>query len=430
MLRFGSIPTFTSNHAKFLKRTEITEDGPGFVLRDVPTMLAALEDGGLPVSESQHAILASELPELDAQLTHSIETEYKRLQQSAFPTIAGLNLLLRASGMAQPRHVDGSLRLRIDDAVVASWRDLNRTEQYFALLEAWLNRANAKEIFDKRRGAFDGNLHPALTLVMETPPTPRGAGLDENDRDELTGYYGEPNVALMWAFGLVDLDEAGTAAGEPWRMQRISVQPFGKALLIRLANALQEKMTAKPEGEYDADWDFEGERQRLSARDLRKVLHPYFPAYERFLKQPRTEFRPDMHVFDVVLERRDESIEWRMAFPGATTLDRVSETILSAVQFDREHLYRFEYRDGFGQERVVNDPRGYLDPPFADEVRIGDLPLATGETMIYLYDFGTSWRFEMHLDAVGDPDLEEDAPAVLHASGEPPDQYPDPGAWW
>jgi hypothetical protein len=45
-------------------------------------------------------------------------------------------------------------------------------------------------------------------------------------------------------FGLVDLAEAGTTAGEPWQVQRITVEPYGKALLLRISNAVQEKAAA------------------------------------------------------------------------------------------------------------------------------------------------------------------------------------------
>jgi hypothetical protein len=76
--------------------------------------------------------------------------------------------------MAQPRKVGGSLRLTLNETVVASWRDLNPTEQYLALLEAWLNRANEDQIFDQRGKAFDGNLQPALTLITETQLRPWG----------------------------------------------------------------------------------------------------------------------------------------------------------------------------------------------------------------------------------------------------------------
>lgn len=428
MIGFRSLPSYTSNHEKLLDRQEITKEDPGPVLRDLETMLSVIGDEGVPVSESQHAISRTALPSLNAQLSHPIETEYKRLQQSAFPPIAGLNLLLRAAGMAQPREVGGSFRLVLNEAVVASWRDLNPTEQYFALLEAWLNRANEDQIFDQRGKAFDGNLRPALTLITETQPTPLGAKLDDSDRRELKRRPGELHLALMWLFGLVDLDEAGTMAGEPWQVQRITVEPYGKALLLRIANAVQEKAAA----DDDSAWDFDRESFLLSARDLRRVLQPYFPAYDRTLPEPHAEFRPDTHVFDVELERRrGEPVGWRMAFPGASTLHEVSETILDAVGFDRAHLYRFRYQDVYGWEQAVNTPDSYQEPPYADEVQVGDLPLAPGETLSYLYDFGESWEFALRLDEIGDERQEVEEPTVLEAYGDPPDQYhhPVPEEW-
>jgi len=120
-----------------------------------------------------------------------------------------------------------------------------------------------------------------------------------------------------------------------------------------------------------------------------------------------------------------------MAFPGASTLHEVSETILDAVGFDRAHLYRFQYQDMYGWEQAVNTSDSYQEPPYADEIRVGDLPLSPGETLSYLYDFGESWAFTLHLDEIGGEEREAEAPMVLDAYGDPPDQYrhPVPEEW-
>jgi hypothetical protein len=419
MIGFRDLPSFTSHHKKLLDRQDITDDEPGPLLRDVETLLDAVQEGGVPVSKSRHALSGSVLRDLNERMTYSLDTAYKRIGQSAFPTLGGLNLLLRATGLTRPTKDGAQHRLVANEEMVASWRALNPTERYVALLEAWINRASEREIFDGSGGLFEGqNLQKALTLISGDWPIGLDEELSDSEREELKHRPGEMHLALMWLFGLVDLEEQGTMAGEPWQVQRITVRPFGKALLIRLATALADKSGA----DAAADWDFEGHPFLLTGRDLRAVLQPSFPDLETVLQEPQTEFRPDTHVFTVEMVRRNsDSVAWRMAFPGSTTLHTVSETILDAVRFDRDHLYRFAYQNVYGQEQSVNDPRGASEPPYADEVRVGDLPLSVGDTMTYLYDFGDHWEFTVELDEIGGEEVNE--PTVLESRGEPPKQY-------
>ena len=310
-------------------------------------MLDLVGDGGLRVSESRGAIYAKRLSEINEQLTRSLEADYKRLTQKAFPTIAGLNLLLRAAALVRIDRTGTHPRMERNEDIVASWHALNSTEQYMSLLEAWLNRADERTIFEKSGTRPMTSLLEILRFIQKIPPT--GWDLDDGDRESTLRYGpGSAGLALMWLFGLVDLEERGTEAGEPWTVDRIALPAFGKTLLRR----------------------------------------------------------------------------WRMAVPGAAPLDALSTCLLRAAQFDRDHLYCFRYEDPYGHQQRVNDPRGFLDPPFADEVRVGDLPLRPGTELTYRYDFGDRWEFDLTLDAVGPDDVTADEPTILDAEGDPPEQYP------
>ena len=159
----------------------------------------------------------------------------------------------------------------------------------------------------------------------------------------------------------------------------------------------------------------------LTRDELQHVLQPYFPDWERHLARPHTAFRPAPHVFTVELY---DQCRWRVAVPGTAPLDALSSCLLRAAEFDRDHLYCFTYEDPYGHEQRVNDPRGYLEPPFADEVKVGELPIRPGTELTYLYDFGDRWAFDLTLDAVGPDDVAVEEPTVLEAEGEPPEQYP------
>ena len=56
-------------------------------------------------------------------------------------------------------------------------------------------------------------------------------------------------------------------------------------------------------------------------------------------------------------------------------------------------------------------------------MRVGDLPLAVGEAMDFLYDFGDNWLFQVRLDRVDPPAAGFSRPVVLASRGKAPQQY-------
>ncbi len=81
------------------------------------------------------------------------------------------------------------------------------------------------------------------------------------------------------------------------------------------------------------------------------------------------------------------------------TMERFSDIILNAYEFDFDHLYRFTCTNQCGIAMHINHP--YMDDDgsfWADEFLIGDLPLSPGQSMTFLYDFGDNWMFKIQLE--------------------------------
>lgn len=60
---------------------------------------------------------------------------------------------------------------------------------------------------------------------------------------------------------------------------------------------------------------------------------------------------------------------------------------------------------------------------FADETRLGDVPLETGETFTFDYDFGDTTRFMITIESICDQPSKRKEPEVTQRVGEPPPQY-------
>ncbi|MFO7684342.1 MAG: plasmid pRiA4b ORF-3 family protein, partial [Chloroflexota bacterium] len=95
--------------------------------------------------------------------------------------------------------------------------------------------------------------------------------------------------------------------------------------------------------------------------------------------------------------------------------------ILKSVKFDNDHLHQFSYQNRFGTIERVN--HSYMDEgPYTDERQIGDLPLRIGQTMVFLFDFGDNWEFDVTLEEV-DEEKTLAKPVILESKGAAPPQY-------
>ena len=53
-----------------------------------------------------------------------------------------------------------------------------------------------------------------------------------------------------------------------------------------------------------------------------------------------------------------------------------------------------------------------------------DVPLRVGQQMVYLFDFGDRWEFDVILERVNPVEESVETPTILDRRGESPEQYP------
>ena len=71
-----------------------------------------------------------------------------------------------------------------------------------------------------------------------------------------------------------------------------------------------------------------------------------------------------------------------------------------------------------------------VEPPYVDEtdmytdeVRIGDLPLYDRNTMLFQYDFGANWRFDVQLEKTEAVNAKIVEPTIVAPCGKAPPEY-------
>ncbi|BAY99508.1 hypothetical protein NIES37_34910 [Tolypothrix tenuis PCC 7101] len=395
------LPSITESQQALFTQLSIDENQPGTILRDFQSLIDFIQPKGVEVSSVNHLLPLKVLSELNLQLSHPIDTKLKRPVQKSYPYINGLYLLLRSSGIVQIKSQGRKQFLVLDEAVLESWSRLNFTERYFTLLEAWLIWGN-NEILGERQDTWN-NLFKCIQFWARIPD--QGLKFAKYDDQQILGYYpGLHNIALLELFGLLSIQQAKAQEGKGWRINSVERLPLGDAMFRLL---FPVGIIGKFEEEIN-----------ISFGQLQPQFQPFFPEWQNNLILPKQGFTDGIYIFKVSVAK-----SWRrIAIPAKRELSWLASTILDAFDFDYDHLYEFSYKDRFGRTCTIAHP--YTEsPPFADQVRIGDLPLELGTSMTYLYDFGDNWKFHVQLEDIQPTDNKIKKAKILEIHGDAPRQY-------
>ncbi len=424
----GDAEPLSEDAIALLKSQTITDTEPGTILQDFQMVLDFIGTKGVAASGKRHHLSLKLLAELNQQLSNPIEIALKRPQQKSYPPIHGLYLLLRATGMAKVIAKGKQQQLVINPEIYESWQQLNPTERYCTLLEAWLVRGYPEMLGEERSGPFsEGDRCIKSWSHLSERKSLSFAKYTEQDR---LGYWpGFYNLALMEMFGFLKITPGKPTAGKGWRIKKVETLPLGNALIPLVKQAYVAK---------DCTWAADTDAT-APFNELQPALAPYFVEWEQTLAVPSFSFRPGRHIFKVSLGK----VWRRIAISGEATLDILSGLILDSVDFDSDHLDQFTYTNALGRKVEVQHPYAEGDLS-TDEVKIGSLPLSEGSTMEYVFDFGDWWTFEVQLETVESelpkgaakpkkskrsksrPSLGE----ILEVHGEAPSQYPDYDEDW
>jgi Plasmid pRiA4b ORF-3-like protein len=402
--------TLTLDQIQCLKNQIFSDIEPGTLLKDFSTLLNFIGSTGIPVSGKNHLMAIKLLPQLNQLMSIPLAVKLKRPQQKSFPHINGLYLLLRASGLTQIVQEKKEAKLMLDNKVLADWKSLNPTERYFALFHAWWYRGSAEIIGESSRD-YNNGLYDILYFFLNS----LGDGLDVKTNPHVSTYFryspGFHNLALMELFGFIRIEQGATLNGESWSIVNIVPTTWGNVLLNYFSNyrtSLDELVNDPSANDPTESWNSE--------------LKTYIPALGKSLSQPEAEeIKDGIYVFKVSLG----SSYRKIAAPGTTSLEELAGSILSAFNFDNDHLYEFIYKNRYGiTERIVH-PYVESDELCTTDYVVGELPLYKGMELTFHFDFGDDWRFQLVVESIASKDISCSEPTVIEQHGNPPEQYPD-----
>ena len=142
-------------------------------------------------------------------------------------------------------------------------------------------------------------------------------------------------------------------------------------------------------------------------------------ALERTLPREGISFVDGTYRFKVSLGR---NLWRRIEVSARHRLLDLHDAIQSAYAFDDDHLYAF-FMDGkaWSDEKFASP---YNDEgPFVDDVQIGELGLSEGQRILYLFDYGDEWRFQVTLEEIRQEEPKPRRPKIVEKKGTAPEQY-------
>lgn len=117
---------------------------------------------------------------------------------------------------------------------------------------------------------------------------------------------------------------------------------------------------------------------------------------------------------------------------GSRSLSDLAEAIVGAFDFDFDHAFGFyskltgHYHESPEQYELFADMEGGdSDAKSVERTKIALAFSKVGKKMLFLFDYGDDWRFQVELTALGAKAPKTRYPRMVAAMGEAPSQYPD-----
>lgn len=118
---------------------------------------------------------------------------------------------------------------------------------------------------------------------------------------------------------------------------------------------------------------------------------------------------------------------------GSTaSLAALAEAIVGAFEFDFDHAYGFYGKFAGNYQASPEKYELFADMENADsnagsvqKTAVSKAFAKAGKKMLFLFDYGDEWRFQVELVAVGEKAPKVRYPRLVATNGDAPEQYPD-----
>ena len=380
-----------------IKPIKFGDDTPGTILHDFQAMIDIIPKEGLRSAGTKGLFPMDHLSELDARLSLPFKPKLKRPQLRSYPNLTGLYMLLRSSGMGLIEGDGSGQRLVLNEALLSRWQQLSPADRYWNLLGVWWALSRTTGI-SNRDNAFSELLDAmrAMDTAVRRPV------------ESLPAWVTQVCLAGMFGMAEFDLDHRPRTFG---LTMRIRYTPIGTQLRRLIAQLMGAELTLL--------WLNNDIKTEPSARlqKFQSLIQPVAPQWRELLLPltPRTAFKGTLQI------KVSLGTVWRRFTASSTaTLEDLASKILTAFQFDSDHLYAFRVPSPTG-EKIEYTHYAMDEGIPAAETTLGAVPFRVRLKSIFHYDFGDDWRFDILIEAM-EPRACKSI-KLIESHGEAPTQY-------
>ena len=299
-----------------------------------------------------------------------------------------------------------------------SYQCLNEYEKYVFLLQTYWTKYNFEEMF---HGWIDESAFYSILYSIAKSET--GQVIEKDNQNNSYGMYSE-GAAFFYHLKFFGFGELELTEGAKGKYEDIIKKFYPNIFGIEASTFLASEALMY--------WNIKNVRLLLpptKRESLAKKKENPFNVFKYIFKDKiimktveatnETE-RIGVYNFKVILSKT----VWRkIKLSHNHSLGDLHMAIQDAFIFDDDHLYAF-YIDGnqrTGKPIYCEDTHD--DGITAEKTRIFDLALYIGQKMLYLFDFGDEWKFDVELIEIDKEAPLPLKPMIIESKGEAPEQY-------
>jgi hypothetical protein len=371
-------------------------------------------------------------------------------QMKEYPSIALYLSIALEAGLIEPGRGKKSAAIMTD--AYRAFGKMNGYSKYLFLFLAWMRYTDiealyAREALGRLLDAYQFDAFFEHVGKMPQPAvisTKAFGDADIFDDEQIVQTFMEGCLTILChlrCFGIIGYDDEDVENPGTYRafIRKVNITEPGIALSsacytrrFTWVNMLERERVKNNDDDieiFENDFD----RNRPGSPGFLKPFLARFPEKEideeaiSALLFPRTEASAYRMIYEFQVSL-DSDCYRVIECGGDDTFDDLHLAIQNAFLFDNDHLYAFFMDGKRWSRRSIHSPYSE-EPPFADEVCIGEARMRPKQKILYLFDFGDQWVFEVKLLSIreGEPDFNR--PFVTKSVGEAPEQYPSEDYW-